>query len=118
MKHTDTPWEVKDTSTKSSFAKNWREIFAGRRPVITSAAYDSSSDGTVSGVQISEDDANFIVCACNCHEDLLQVVTMLLRDIQTDPAATAYFDLRHISAAERAINEVKKYEPRAVSHDR
>ncbi|MFA5767836.1 MAG: hypothetical protein WC919_08010 [Candidatus Paceibacterota bacterium] len=109
MKHTETPWEVKSTATKSSFAKDWREIFAGRRPVVISAAYDSSSDGAVSGVQISEDDANFIVCACNCHENLLQVVMMLLRDIQADPAASAYFDLRHILAAKDAISEVKKY---------
>jgi hypothetical protein len=109
MKHTETPWEVKNTATKSGFSKNWREIFAGRRPVVTSAAYDSSSDGTVPGVQISEDDANFIVCACNYHENLLQVITMFLRDIKADPAASAYFDLRHISAAEEIINEVKKH---------
>jgi hypothetical protein len=109
MKHTETPWEVKNTATRSSFSKNWREIFAGRRPVVTSAAYDSSSDGTVSGVQLSEDDANFIICACNCHDDLVQAIKMLLQNIQTDPAAAAYFDLRHISAAEHAIDEVKRY---------
>ena len=109
MKHTEIPWEVKSTATKSSFSRNWREIVAGRRLVVAAAAYDSSNEGTVSGVQISEDDANFIICACNCHENLIQVITMLLRDIQADPAAAAYFDLRHISAAEDAISEVEKY---------
>ena len=109
MQHTPTPWEVKSTATKSTFTKDWREIFAGRRTVVSSAAYDSSRDGTVSGVQISEADANFIVCACNCHDNLLHALTILLQDIKADPMATAYFDLRTIVAAENAINEAQKY---------
>lgn len=57
-------WIVRDTHTRSAFSQDWREIVSDtRRPIVTAGAYDSSRDGTVSGVQIREADAQFIALA-------------------------------------------------------
>lgn len=111
MKHTETPWEVRRAKTKSRFSESWREIYAGRVPVICATSYDSSRDGTICGVHINDYDAEFITCACNNHEELLRICEMLIRDIEADPMAAAYFDLRHIEAARAILAKVKKCEP-------
>jgi hypothetical protein len=106
MKHTATPWKAKSTKTDSSFSANWREIYADNRSIVSAASYDSyntGDDGTTCGVCISEDDANFITHACNCHEDLLKSLKLLLSDIEADPMSSAYFDLRHIKAAQEMV---------------
>jgi hypothetical protein len=108
MKHTATPWAVKNTNTKSKFSSDWREIYSGNRPVVSSSAYDHSEHGTICGVQISEDNANFIVHACNCHDDLLRSLKLLLSDIEADPMSSAYFDLRHIKAAQESVASATK----------
>jgi hypothetical protein len=110
--HTATPWEIRNTQTKSGFSKNWREIYAKNKPVVCSAAYDSTKDGTVCGVQISEEDAEFIICACNCHDDLFGALSSLLRCIEADPGATAFFDLRHITAAQNALEKTRAFTDR------
>jgi hypothetical protein len=112
MKHSDTPWEIRDTSTNSKFSENWREIFAGNRPIVSAGSYDRNGD-TICGVTIGKDDAEFIVCATDCHDELLRCCEMLLRDICADPMAVAYFDLRHIKAAEQVLEKAKEYERRA-----
>lgn len=63
---TEGPWESLATATGSSFAKQWREIGTvgvGRGTIVGASSYHSSVYGEVSGVRISEADAEFIAAS-------------------------------------------------------
>ena len=110
--HTNTPWEIRKSSERSTYAANWREIYAGNVPIICAASFDRHTGietETICGVYISESNAEFIICACNCHDDLVHALKSLLLEIKADPGASAYFDLRHIKAAEDAIAKAKPF---------
>jgi hypothetical protein len=62
-KHTAGPWRVVESTNPSQFAKGWREIRGQQKPVVYADEYQSSRDGTVCGVRISEDNARLIAAA-------------------------------------------------------
>lgn len=58
--HTKAPWKIKNTETKFSFSKGWKEI---EPRVVMSSFYNvckSDGDYTECGVRIKEPDANLI----------------------------------------------------------
>lgn len=50
-------------TTGSRFTENWREINAGRMPVVSADSYHSNRDGEVCGVRIKDSDAQLIAAA-------------------------------------------------------
>jgi hypothetical protein len=62
--HTKGPWKIVDMSTSSQFSKGWKEIRAENgMPIVFCDEYQSSRDGTVSGVCIAEANARLIAAA-------------------------------------------------------
>jgi hypothetical protein len=94
--HTPTPWEVKSTQTKSNFTNTWREIYAGRTPVVCSSEFTSSIHGVMAGVFIKTEDADFIIKACNHHDDLLMIAKTFLLQIKTHDDVKKHLDQQQI----------------------
>jgi hypothetical protein len=80
VKHTPGPWEVRETGKSGkAWEKDWREIFAGRTPIVSHREYESNTYGTIGGVYISEANARLIaaapelLAACEAGLDLYEI---------------------------------------------
>lgn len=96
MNHTPTPWTVPDRSSKPNNGTEWRDIIA-------------KSDYNGVDMYVGEalkHDAQFIVAACNAHEELVKIAqayrNYLKRAAHTDGEVATY---HHI---EDVLNTIEK----------
>ncbi len=70
--HSEGELRIVDSRIGSERTKNWRELYAGRKPVVVADGYHSSIDGEVFGVRINQENAERLCLCWNCHDDLLE----------------------------------------------
>jgi hypothetical protein len=100
-RYTEGPWTVVPTP-QGSFGRDWKEIHGSGRHdyVVSSAYYDSSRDGTVCGVKISEEDARLIATAPELLEALQGLVGLVELISASGTASQLETNHRYLTAIE------------------
>lgn len=91
-KHTATPWEAKQLLNSEHFVLRWSDY---TKPGVYQRRVDLDGDG-----KFSKENAEFIVTACNAHDDLIAALTSILeKTIDSDSRKCARAALAKAGAA-------------------
>lgn len=93
-KHTPTPFEAR-SMTSNGYQESAKVIFDNNGNEVCRIDYRLMETGS-DGIKKSEENASFIVRACNSHESLVSVLEWALSQIEDD------LDLDHQAAFENA----------------
>uniref|UniRef100_A0A6M3JP05 Uncharacterized protein n=1 Tax=viral metagenome TaxID=1070528 RepID=A0A6M3JP05_9ZZZZ len=100
MKHTPTPWIIRHNNKEIHdriMEQNERGEFIGERPNLIARV----------GTYDQEDNAAFIVTACNSHDDVVAALEELLELLEEHQGEANWYLVRHYMRAATALAKAK-----------